>query len=652
MFDYGTTDVTVEARDRLADLVMRRYRDAVGWQSSEIVGGAPLRRVLQECYEQANAALPAEDREMAEDLGVTAYVGLTAMKGGVVQAFLTESLVTADGLPWRISPTPLPSLSEDSRLEALALARAELLGGPAPFAGDVLAFLREVKGKALARQKEASEAAARRMLALMHDQCAEGSFRQAMSTFLYNFVFYPFGAILGPIPTRGPRLAWRGGAAGVREDTYYSWEAVSPWDFWYSPDSRSAQEGTCVLVRKRVTRRQLLEMRGLKSYIGSQVDGVLEDSRKDGYNFRWLSANPDQPDGRITAWDDGTETVDMLVHYGMASGRELSEYGLGGLERGRFYDATVTVIGGYTVQVFVAPDPAVSARPVFTASFYRTRDRIANFGISQRMRGVERAFMAAFRYMIRNMASSSAPVWEADWGRVSKYLDDDSLDRIDPGQVFIVESDPMVQGPALRPQVIPGAPGQFARALEYFMDLADRVTNIPAALHGTAVGTGANRTFRGMAMLQSNAVKSIQDAVANIDEGVYGPMGQLLYGYNMLYHGDRSVKGDAQVMAQGVQGLLAQEEERNTAFEVLQLVGSVGAQLGGTVIPVLDWALRKALVSMRVPEGLAAQVSFSPPQQGLPAGAGGMPADAAAPPPEAGPAPGGGMPPAGPPPAM
>jgi hypothetical protein len=389
-------------------------------------------------------------------------------------------------------------------------------------------------------------------------------------------------------------------------------------------------------------------MREMKSYLRDQVDKLLEDTEtNEEYNFRWLSENPDQPDNRLSTWANCTSTIDTLTHYGFVSGRELAEYGITGLESTRFYNATITIIGGYTIQVFVAPDPTVDIRPVFTASFYKTRDRIPNFGISQRLRDVERCFMIALRYLVRNMAAASEPICEADFARLSRYQDENSLQHINPGMLYLTENDPLnANVPALRFYSIPNAVGEFLRVLEAFMELGHSVTNIPAALHGTAVGTGANRTFRGMANLQANAIKSLQAAVGNIDETVFLPMGRLLYSYNMLYEDDPSIKGDSQVLPQGVMGLLEREMERDNALELLQMMGAIGAQLGDTASPLVDWALQKALISMRVPADLASQVRFGPmqgspgpdptlPPEAAPMGAqGAIPPAAPGPPPE------------------
>jgi hypothetical protein len=633
MFDYGSSQVTIKSKDKLADLVLSRYRNAVAWQSTEMVGGESLRQVLAECYQQANGILDPRDQKMVEALGVDVSINITAMKGGVVQAFLMESLVSADGLPWSIKPTPIPDLSEVGRLEALEAIKTELFSGVMPQdSQSLIALARKVKELVRAKEVKMAENAAFQMEKLMTDQTTEGNWREAMSTFLHNFVFYPYAVLHGPIPTRRPRLSWSGDKVKVKREMYYRWDAISPWDFWYSPDSRSAQEGTGVFLRKRLTRRHLLEMREMKSYIQSQVDAVLEDAEtQDLYNFRWMSDNPDQPDRQLVYWAHNIETIDALTHYGLVSGRELAEYGVNGLEASRFYDATITVIGGYTVQVFVAPDPSVNIRPVFAASFYRTRDRIPNFGIAQRLRDVERAFMIALRYLLRNMSTSSEPVTEADYSRLAKYMTDDDVAKFIPGSVHLVTNDPMSNsGPAMRFYTAPNVMGQLAQLLDYFMDLGHLVTNIPAALHGTAVGSGANRTFRGMANLQSNAVKSLQAAVGNIDETVFLPMGELLYGYNMLYEDDPTIKGDSKVQAQGVMGLLAREMERNNALELLQLIGSVGAQLGPSATPLVDWSLQRVLMSMRVPVELASQVTFGasagpPTEGGIPPEAAGAP---------------------------
>jgi hypothetical protein len=614
MFEYGSIDCPALARDNLARAALNRFRDAVNWQSRESLGrNRSLRTVLRECYDQANGAQDPADVERAAHLGVNAVVSLTAMKGGLAHAFLKQSLVS-DELAWALSPTPRPDLSASARLEVLRKVKELLFPvDELPTPEVLIPAIKKLKAEARQAEFEYAEMAARRMETLMLDQCVEGNWRRAMDGLLTGMIYYPYGVIHGPRPVRRPRLVWKGDRVRVRKEVYYRWDAVSPWDFWYSPDSRTPQDGTGVFIRERMTRRDLLYMLEMKGYFSDQVKEVLEEAETSGkFAFHWMSENPDQVERHLTHWIKCGGTIDAMTHYGFFSGRELSEYGVGGLEDRKFYDATMTIVAGRTIQVYVAPDPTVNVRPVFAASFYAVRDRIANYGIAQRLRDVERIYAITLQYLVRNMANSSLPVTEFDVARVAEAeLNREDLASVEPGMTIPVKPD--IAGPdrpVYRFHTIPSSVVTFKGILDYLMELAHLVTNIPASLHGTAVGTGANRTYRGMANLQNNALQAMQDAVANMDETIFLPMGELLYAYNMLYEDDDLVKGDCKIRAQGVQGLLARELQRNNALELLQLVGSVGAQLGDSAVPLIDWAFQQVLTGMKVPADVAAKASF------------------------------------------
>lgn len=79
-------------------------------------------------------------------------------------------------------------------------------------------------------------------------------------------------------------------------------------------------------------------------------------------------------------------------------------------------------------------------------------------------------------------------------------------------------------------------------------------------------------------------------------------MGTLMYNYNMRYSDDDSVKGDAKVNAQGSSGLIKREIAKQSASEILQIVGSMGTAAGELVGPnVVQWAFKKVLTSSGVP---------------------------------------------------
>ena len=604
IYDYASEiEVPNDARDKLATVVARRFNDAVRWQSQERVGGVPLRMVLRQCYDQYHGILSPTEQKIIDDIGVDAHVNLSAMKAGVVQSYLAESLIQAGQLPWTIQPTPVPDLSDSGELMVAQSVQQSVEQG---FRGDLRSLVYSLKSEAARKELEHAQDIADNMMKLITDQCAEGGWNRAMFGFINNFCVYPYAVLAGPIPPRRVRMQWSGETLRPKYETFYEFKSISPWDFWWSPDSPDTQRGTGIFIRQRWTRQQLLDAAKMTSYIGENIIKVLDDSNRNGFRYHWISNNPEQTDSQVLSWRDNDTTIDILIHWGYFSGRELTKYGIPGLEDDEFYNAMVTMCGRHIIQVLVEKNPTLNKRPVFTASFYTTQDRIPGESIPQRLRDVERCYETCLRYLISNAYYGSAPITEADYSRVSKFMSDEDIGRIIPGSMYFSEPELGNATPAFKYYSLPNNMAAFQNALVYFMDLADRVTNIPAALHGTAQGSGANRTFRGAAMLQSNAVKAIQSAVFNIDEFVYKPLGELLYNYNMIYSKDQTVKGDCKIMARGVTALLQKETDRQNSYEILQMVASAGQQLAALPngAKIVQWALKNVFQNMGVPKEL------------------------------------------------
>ena len=604
IYDYASEiEVPNDARDKLATVVARRFNDAVRWQSQERVGGVPLRMVLRQCYDQYHGILSPTEQKIIDDIGVDAHVNLSAMKAGVVQSYLAESLIQAGQLPWTIQPTPVPDLSDSGELMVAQSVQQSVEQG---FRGDLRSLVYSLKSEAARKELEHAQDIADNMMKLITDQCAEGGWNRAMFGFINNFCVYPYAVLAGPIPTRRVRMQWSGETLRPKYETFYEFKSISPWDFWWSPDSPDTQRGTGIFIRQRWTRQQLLDAAKMTSYIGENIIKVLDDANRNDFRYHWISNNPEQTDSQVLSWRDNDTTIDILIHWGYFSGRELTKYGVPGLEDNEFYNAMVTMCGRHIIQVLVEKNPTLNKRPVFTASFYTTQDRIPGESIPQRLRDVERCYETCLRYLISNAYYGSAPITEADYARVSKFMSDEDIGRIIPGSIYFSDPELGNATPAFKYYSLPNNMAAFQNALIYFMDLADRVTNIPAALHGTAQGSGANRTFRGAAMLQSNAVKAIQSAVFNIDEFVYKPLGELLYNYNMVYSKDQTVKGDCKIMARGVTALLQKETDRQNSYEILQMVASAGQQLAALPngAKIVQWALKNVFENMGVPKEL------------------------------------------------
>lgn len=616
-------DIREKSLDPLSDEVMRRFNGAVAWQSTERVNGKPLKDVLLDCWEQQNGLLSCHDQQIAEALGVDAVVNITALKTGIANAYLSDSLTSGTTeLPWTIVPTPRPDLSPVAKDDVLNTVKQQMfnMGGyPEPVM--LVEHIRQLKMAARRKEQEIAQKAADEMMLLIEDQCAEGGFSRALVDFLQYFPVYPYAVFAGPYVTRAPRLTWGKNKPRFQTEVFPTFRAISPFDFCYSPDSPDTQRGTCIFTRTLWTRRQLLDAAKMPSYFNKQVMEVLESADiNPDFNLNWLSRSPDDYKRDLSLWSSNVAPIEVLTHYGVMSGRELSKYDVSGLEDTEFYNCEISMAGYRVIQVKVMRDPKMQARPIYTASFYKTGgDRIPGDGIAQRLRDVERAYHSCLMYLMRNAANSSAPLCEADYRRLAKYMSDEDLGTLTPGTMYLSDSDATnASQPALRFFNIPSNLSGYAQLMEMFMQLADRVTNIPASLHGEAVGSGALRTFRGMAALQGNATKALHAAVNNISTSVFGPMGELLYNLNMIYADDASVKGDSQIVTKGAEGLLAKENDRQNALETIQLVAQAGAQIAGAgglnITPVLSWALQKLFQAQGIPDDILEQMKQVPPQ--------------------------------------
>ena len=611
-------DIPKKAIDPLSDELLRRFNAAVAYQSTESVNGKSLRTVLQECWEQENGVMSCSDKERMEALGVDATVNITALKTGIASSYLTEAL-TAGGstLPWIINPTPRPDISQMAKDEILDEIKTGLYGGAFQTPAALIDAIRTAKALKKRREVEKAEKAADEMMLLIEDQCAEGGFSRAMTDFIHYFTVYPYAVFTGPYIVRAPRLIWGKHKPRMSDEVFPVFRAVSPFDFCYSPDSPDTQRGTCVFTRTLWTRKELLDCAKLPSYIQKNVLDVLEQADiNPDFDLNWLSRAPDDPARDLSLWSSNVAPIEVLTHYGVMSGRELGKYGFHDLDDLEYYQCEIAMAGYRVIRVQVMRDPKMTTRPVYTASFYRTGgDKIVGDGIAQRVRDVERAYHACLGYLMRNAANASSPMCEADYKRLSQYMNDEDLGNVVPWMMYLVNGDISASNvPALRFFSVPSNIPAYAQLLEMFMQIADRVTNIPASLHGEAVGSGAMRTFRGMTMLQGNATKALHASVANISDGVFAPLGQLLYNVNMIYSTDASVKGDSQIITRGAEGLLQKEMEKQSAMEILQLVGQVGAALQGAIniAPVVGWSIKKLMSSMGVPDDVTKQMEQQP----------------------------------------
>jgi hypothetical protein len=279
------------------------------------------------------------------------------------------------------------------------------------------------------------------------------------------------------------------------------------------------------------------------------------------------------------------ESIDVIRHFGLLSGRELNRYGLS-VDDGEYHETEAVILGMWTIKLMINPNPNTSERPIYATAYQRTPGKLPGHGIGQIVRDIERAFMAALRGTLENVSYSVAPLGEVDYRRIQRYMAEDQIGNVMAGTVVPVDPDPANGGrPAHYFHTVPNITQQTANLMQFFIDMADRWTGLPAALSGQPVGTGVNRTFRGIMALYGNALKGVQSALTNLDIDLFERLGNAYFSFNMKYDPDPDIKGDAKVKARGTSGLLEKEVAKQNAQDTLQFIAQL-AQTGDIPNPL------------------------------------------------------------------
>lgn len=586
--------------DPLADLVVRRWWDAWQYRQSYQLGDCAVETILGRCYRQRAGVYEPDEVGLLD--GIDVYVPLTDMKCMAAEAWLRDMLATVIEMPFTIEPTPLPDLPErlkqkilrDLKLEIATAASGGQVFAVAQRLGELprdladMAFGQMISdypgdlADVAARLKEAAHSmafyeakqATDRMSVLIRDQLVQMQWVQALMHIFHDMVTYPAAVLKGPILVEKPRIRWQGNRRVVRSEQGLECYRVAPFDIMPSADSPDCQRGTFIIEKARMTRRSLAWARRQRFWITENVDKILEEYRT--YQRNWLvfgtSYNLEQPIITPNLWGD-EETIDVLEHHGILSGRELRPYGFSADDR-QFYEAKIVVCGGRTLCAKVNGVPHLAERPYHNASYEMMGDQFWNLCPTMKLRDVQRTVNAAVRAQIRNMAFSSGPLAEIDVARVQRYVTDIAqLMRTDPYSALLTDPDMMNGGrPARQFQNVPQIIVPLQNTIAFYMKMADDVSNIPAYAQGETGLQGAGRTYRGFSAVFAQAIKVFKMPVQNLDVGVFQPFGTQLYNYNMTTAKDESIKGDAEVRARGSQGLVDREQQQQKALEAMQVV--------------------------------------------------------------------------------
>lgn len=650
--DKDLIESSLEAKTELGKEFIRQWRGALKTRKTTKVGDYTLDVLLRECFDARDDSTSCAEKQLRESYPEWAAmpVSIVAWKVNILVSLIRESLIDVADAPFIIDPTPVPEIPKaekerivgDSTEDVLELTRMYMGVPPdtpdemlseltltalnssqiTSLAKDIKELLKRKKLEGLARVREFAREQALNLQRDIYDKTIEGGYREAIIEFADDFATYPFGCIHGPFPVMSYETVWEDNTFVEKPVTSWRFERVSPFDLFWTEDSRDTQTGTAVFIRQSVPYNFLYDAREMaressgSGYVEAALTDLIEMTKEGSIPRRWTEfhlRNPEHDD-TLMPWQQG-DSFEVIIRYGRFTGNDLREMGFTGLKPDKAYETKVMMAGGQVIQCQLNKNPSKYKRPVFTASFERRNGSIAGVGLAQRLLSVHRAFRSLITLTMFNLGLSAEPVSEIDMDRVLEFLppgwDDDPT--ISPGQVFPTSNNRISNGRALQFTEIPNITASALNMASYIFDMAHTLSNIPAALHGQPVGSGANRTVRGLLTLQGNTLKPIHSALVNLDLGVIEPMVKLLYMLLVMHDDTFEYTGDAKIIAKGAASMIQREIEKQTAMESIQILG----QLGEGVNPaILNRAVTKLLMLSNILEpGEEAMIPPPPPPQ-------------------------------------
>lgn len=569
--------------DALAGLVDTRWNAAVSarsWASEQM---AQAHRVLQ----GQPVSGTHSDAEIPIVLNISA-----SMHRGIVSLINDAFSAAADDL-FVVKPTALPTLTEEDnariqRESTMTAAMQEGLTGE-PVSDDDMSELEEETTKAIqAEIAEKALEAAQELADVVRDEFQENGWMRAIPEAVSDMIAYPAMVLKSPAAVYRKRKQWVNGSMVITNELMSGVERIAPWNFYPAPNARDVQSADYLFEVRTISANELIALSSDIAYDADEIRRVF-DEYPTGYKHR----NKDTTVSLIEEPNAFTlnSTVgfyEVRVMYGKVVGSTLEELGVMGTEPHRQYEAQVAVIGSCVIRATLGNDSS-GGRPFHVVSYDPIPSSIWGFSPVMRLFDVQRAINNAFVSQVGDMQMSGMHI-EVDPDRLHMEEKADVID-IRPRVVRQVKKDTSGQGKrAYDIHYVTANSEQFRASIEAWHNKAFELIGIPRMTLGESVGSGTiGRTAGGVASMLNQASKVLRQVLRNMETHVIESVVQGIIDEKLQDNPPKNLRGDVNVMARGLTGLIEREGQVEALQWQLQSLASfaekVDPQTGKPIIP-------------------------------------------------------------------
>ena len=511
--------------------------------------------------------------------GSSVFVNITQMKTMAAFSRIMAIEMGPSGYPWNIKPTPHPSLMKAGLTHDAAMASPEI-------SPEFKAELAEAKSKCDGMKNR------------IDDNLIECHWEEKFSRGILDLVSMGTMVFKGPIALPAVPKKWvlvseslnawdhiRGalglgkipGASYVLqsdpEDQYRATlDWLSPFEFYPDPGAYYIGDAMWAIQRHVYNKAQVVELANGAGFDLEEIQTALDQNPDGNWTSEPWEAYMDIINRRSqSAYMSQRYTV--LEYWGYLSGKELRDAGatIKDADVYTMHMANIWVLGNYCIKVAISGNEAAKI-PFFVVPYEKVPYKIWGRGVPEKMKDPQAIINASARAMVENMGMAAGPQVIYD---VNRVMPGTKVDEIIPWGIWAVKNMEGISEPPVRFVKIDPVLSELKLIMDIFRNFVQEVTSMPDMSSGFAGNGQHNRTMGGMSMLFGAADEYTRSVIFNIDNDLTKPMIRAMYDWEMQYCPDITIKGDMQIEASGVQGLLNKELTSQRMAEIFQAVGQI-----------------------------------------------------------------------------
>lgn len=544
--------------------------------------------LLRKCTDQLRGIIPCGGEE---DVPICMNITAPMVRG--VEGLLSNVVVgSSTSRVFVIKPTPDPELSPT---DAAALQQKLAADIPKILAGHTNAVLvekemRNMEAALKTEQVKLSMDRADKLTTVVHDKLIESNWYDVQSQILRSFCSEPTAIAKYPAVRSIEVLEYQDGMVTPVTKLVKAVEPISPYNFFPSPGATDPQSAEFVIEVRKANKNDLLDYASVPGY---DSDGLLYllEQYPTGYEEDALEVTAKTLEGNEDDDDETSDTsinlYDLLGFFGKIPGSYLVQYGVQVEDEQRLYEAELWSCADIIIRATLNPHP-LGKRPFYAASFERVEGSFWGECVTSKVAEPQRICTAAVKSAIRNAAFSSGPIGEVDESRVA---DEDDPTFIEPWVLKLVKPDRNNNSghPAYKLSYVKNITPELIELYTWGENQAYNMLGLTKAAFGNSADLGSvGRTSGGVAMILKRADHPIRLSAREFEKRFIEEILQDIVTDLMLYSQDEDIKGDVQVYAIGVSGLVEQESKNSDLEWALQSVTAmmnINDAAGNSLIP-------------------------------------------------------------------